>query len=157
MRFVVPAVLLGLAACGSPTLQTPSALSVVNLSPTDGAVDVPVDAEQSACFSAAVAASDASASNVWVVDASGAKPSDLKAALASDPHCISLSHAALKPAAGYPLHVLAGLFGFVGLVLLVVVVVFFLGFVVLFCFCFFFLVCFCCFVVFCWRYRENKG
>lgn len=100
--------LLGLAACGSPTLQVPSTLSVVNLTPTDGAVDVPPESAQSACFSAPVLQADATADHFWVQDASGNRAQGLAVALGQDAHCVSVSHAALGASSGYILHVKAG-------------------------------------------------
>lgn len=106
---LLAAALLGLAACGSPSVTAPATLSVVNLSPTDGAVEVPTTAVQSACFSAPVRTEDATPANFWVADDSGAKADSLTVQPAADPHCVSVGHAALHPGTGYTLNLKAGI------------------------------------------------
>ena len=109
MRFGFSLLLLGCAACGSPTLDAKSALAVVDLSPTDGAVDVPLASSQSACFSAAVLADDASDALFWVADASGDHAPGLQVSPSpTDAHCVTLSHEALAAGSGYVLHVEPG-------------------------------------------------
>lgn len=109
MRIGLSLAILCCAACGNPTLDAQAALAVVNLSPTDGAVDVPVGASQSACFSANVSEADATSSHFWVADASGNPAPGLSVALSpTDGHCVTLSHEALAAGSGYVLHVEAG-------------------------------------------------
>ena len=108
MRLCLSAALLCCAACGTPTIQTSAALAVVNLSPTDGAVDVPPAAVQSICFSAAIDPGDADPTHFWVADDSGAKADGLEVALADDPLCVKVGHRPLAGQAVHVLHVEAG-------------------------------------------------
>jgi hypothetical protein len=103
--WLVPLALLG---CGTPTLEAQGTLSIVDVSPTDGAIDVPVDAAQTVCFSQPVAAADASVSKFWVEDQNAQKAPELQVGLAGDGACVRIAHAALAAGVQHLVHVEKG-------------------------------------------------
>src|SRR3954468_4000496 len=101
--------LLLAAACGSPTIEAHAALAVVNLSPTDGSIDVPPNSVQAVCFSAEVSADDATEKRFWVADASGTKADALLVGVSSDDaHCVKVGHTPLAAGQRFALHIEPG-------------------------------------------------
>ena len=101
--------LLALAGCGTPQLVAQGSLSVVDVSPSDGAEAVPADAAQAVCFSQPLLAADATVARFWVADETGARAPELQVGLADgDGSCVRLAHGPLRPGVGAVIHVEKG-------------------------------------------------
>ena len=99
---------LALAGCAEPTLEVQVPLSIVSVSPHDGANGIALAAVPTVCFSREMDAAAAVGNLVLEVDGAAEVPGDSVKATGT-PQCLSVDHAALSANTGYLVRAKQGL------------------------------------------------